>query len=86
MQRYSDALENDLAAGRDRIATRVKEALTFEKRFDEASTVLLQHLRDKPECRDLIEELVNGERERQAARRTGTVAKREGEPPQGPVV
>jgi predicted nucleic acid-binding Zn-ribbon protein len=80
LQRYSDALENDLAAGRDRIATRVKEALSFEKRFDEASTVLLSHLRDKPECRDLIEELVSGERDRNAARRTQTVPKREGEP------
>jgi predicted nucleic acid-binding Zn-ribbon protein len=81
LQRYSDALENDLAAGRDRIATRVKEALTFEKRFDEASTLLLSHLRDKPECRDLIEELVSGERDRNLARsRTQTVPKRDGEP------
>ncbi|MET0386088.1 MAG: protein kinase [Polyangiales bacterium] len=88
LQRYSDALENDLATGRDRIATRVKEALTFEKGFDEASTLLLQHLRDKPECRDLIEELVSGERERQLARSTTTrtAPKREGEPPNGPVV
>jgi eukaryotic-like serine/threonine-protein kinase len=68
LQRYSDALENDLSAGRDRIATRVKEALGFEKSFDEASTLLLAHLRDKPECRDLIEELTTGERERNAAR------------------
>lgn len=88
LQRYSDALENDLAAGRERIATRVKEALTFERKFDEASTVLLQHLREKPECRDLIEELVTGDRERAAAkaRPTTTVAKREGEPPNGAVV
>jgi len=80
LQRYSDALENDLAAGRDRIATRVKEALSFEKRFEEASMLLLSHLRDKPECRDLMEELVSGERERQLQRQTRTVAKREGEP------
>ncbi|HEY2735275.1 MAG TPA: protein kinase, partial [Polyangiales bacterium] len=80
LQRYSDALENDLAAGRDRIATRVKEALGFEKRFDEASLLLIQHLRDKPECRDLMEELVTGERERTAARQTRQVPKREGEP------
>jgi serine/threonine-protein kinase len=88
LQRYSDALENDLAAGRERIATRVKEALTFERKFDEASTVLLTHLREKPECRDLIEELVSGERERNATKRTtATVAKREGEPnPNAPVL
>ena len=88
LQRYSDALENDLAAGRDRIATRVKEALTFEKKFDEASTVLLSHLREKPECRDLIEELTSSERERAAAlRQQQKPTKREGEPnPNGPVV
>jgi serine/threonine protein kinase len=85
LQRYSDALENDLATGRDRIATRVKEALTFEKRFDEASTALLQHLRDKPECRDLLEELVTGERDRTLQRQTRTVPKREGGEPSGPV-
>jgi predicted nucleic acid-binding Zn-ribbon protein len=86
LQRYSDALENDLAAGRDRIQIRVKEALSFEKRFDEASLLLLTHLRDKPECRDLIEELVTGERERNVQRQTRAVPKREGEPPNGPAV
>ncbi|MCG8557656.1 MAG: protein kinase [Proteobacteria bacterium] len=58
LQRYSDALENDLTAGRERIATRVGEALGYEKRFGEASSMLLGHLRDRPECRDLLEELV----------------------------
>jgi serine/threonine-protein kinase len=81
LQRYSDALENDLAAGRERIGTRVKEALTFEKRFDEVSTLLLNHVRDKPECRELIEELVTGERDRNQQRRTQTnVAKTPAEP------
>ena len=61
LQRYSDALENDLAAGRERIATKVKEALTFETSFGEASKLLLTHLRDRPECRDLLEELVSPE-------------------------
>lgn len=79
LQRYSDALENDLAAGRDRIATRVKEAVGFEKRFDESSTLLLGHLRDKPECRDVIEELVSGERERNATRQSRI--KRDGDSP-----
>lgn len=79
LQRYSDALENDLSTGRDRIATRVKEALTFEKRFEEVSNLLLGHLRDKPECRDLIEELVNSERERHLNRTTRSVSKREGD-------
>lgn len=58
LQRYGDALENDLAAGRERIASRVKEAVVFEKGFADASALLLQHLRGRPECRDLLEEIL----------------------------
>ena len=57
LKRYSEALENDLQAGRERIATRVREALSYEKAFTTASTQLLEHLRDKPECRELLEEI-----------------------------
>jgi serine/threonine-protein kinase len=59
LQRYSDALENDLASGRERIARRVKEALEYETAFNEASSLLLRHLSDKPECRDLLKELAD---------------------------
>lgn len=57
LQRYSDALENDLSAGRERIATRVREALGYEKSFIEASSTLMTHLKDRPECAELVEEL-----------------------------
>jgi serine/threonine-protein kinase len=57
LQRYGDALENDLSAGRERIATRVREALGYEQAFTEVTDTLLTHLRGRPECRDLIEEL-----------------------------
>ncbi len=57
LQRYSEALENDLSAGRERIATRVREALGYEKAFSSASSVLVHHLRGRPECRELLEEL-----------------------------
>jgi eukaryotic-like serine/threonine-protein kinase len=69
LQRYSDALENDLITGRDRIAAKVKEALGYEQRFGEASETLVRHLRDKPECRDLIDDLVSrdGNRQQQGA-------------------
>jgi len=62
LQRYGDALENDLVAGRDRIATRVREALGYEKAFAESSAVLINHLRGRPECRDLIEEITRDEK------------------------
>ena len=69
--RYSEALENDLQAGRDRIATRVREALGYEKGFQEASSVLLEHLRDKPECRELLEEAIEAGAENSSAAPNG---------------
>lgn len=55
LQRYSEALENDLQSGRERIATRVREALGYEKSFTDASAILMRHLRGRPECRELLE-------------------------------
>jgi serine/threonine-protein kinase len=57
LKRYSEALENDLQTGRERIASRVREALEYESTFGDASDLLLDHLRDKPECRELLEEI-----------------------------
>ena len=57
LKRYSEALESDLQTGRERIANRVREALTYEKAFGDASNILLDHLRDKPECRELLENI-----------------------------
>ena len=62
LQRYSDALENDLITGRDRIAAKVKEAIGYEQRFGEASSTLIRQLREKAECRDMIEDLVASDR------------------------
>ncbi|MBC7170858.1 MAG: hypothetical protein H5U40_00435, partial [Polyangiaceae bacterium] len=60
LQRYSEALENDLQAGRERIATRVREALGYEKAFTDASATLIKHLRGRPECREVLENLGGG--------------------------
>jgi DNA repair exonuclease SbcCD ATPase subunit len=57
LKRYSEALENDLQTGRERIANRVREALTYERAFGDASNLLLDHLRDKTECRELLEDI-----------------------------
>ncbi|NOY91889.1 MAG: protein kinase [Deltaproteobacteria bacterium] len=56
--RYSEALESDLAAGRDRIATRVREALSYEQQFAKSSSLLVEHLRGRPECRELLKDIV----------------------------
>lgn len=65
--RYSEALENDLHAGRERIAGRVREALGYEKSFMDASALLLKHLSAKPECRELIEDIAAEMAEERAA-------------------
>jgi serine/threonine-protein kinase len=57
LKRYSEALEADLQTGRERIANRVHEALEYEKAFGDATDLLLDHLRDKAECRELLEHI-----------------------------
>jgi serine/threonine protein kinase len=58
LARYAEALEEDLAAGREKVASRTREGLNFEKAFSDTSTLLLNHLKTKPEARDLIQELL----------------------------
>ncbi len=60
LSRYADALEEDLTGGRDQVADRSREALRFEKAFSDVSDKLLNDLRDKPECRDLLPKLLKG--------------------------
>jgi serine/threonine-protein kinase len=55
--RYAEALEEDLSSGREKVAIRTREGLRFEKDFTEAFSLLLNHLKGKPECRDLMNEL-----------------------------
>ncbi|MEZ4410912.1 MAG: protein kinase [Polyangiales bacterium] len=57
LKRYADAMEDDLAQGRERVAQRTREGLNYERAFAENTEVLMRNLRGKPECRDLIEEL-----------------------------
>jgi serine/threonine-protein kinase len=58
LSRYAEALEEDLAQGREKVAVRTREGLAFEKGFSEVSTALLSHLKAKPEARDLLQELM----------------------------
>jgi serine/threonine-protein kinase len=57
LARYAEALEDDLAQGRERVTAKTREGLMLEKNFAEASDALLKQLRGRPECRDLFEEL-----------------------------
>ncbi len=58
LARYAEALEEDLAQGREKVAARAREGLRYEKAFIENSNLLVAHLKGKPECRDLLTELV----------------------------
>ncbi len=59
LARYAEALEEDLASGREKVAGRTREGLAFEKAFSEASQLLLNHLKGKAEARDLLQELLS---------------------------
>ncbi len=58
LARYAEALEEDLAAGREKVGSRTREGLGFEKAFGDVSTLLLGHLKTKPEARELIQDLL----------------------------
>jgi serine/threonine protein kinase len=58
LARYAEALEEDLTSGREKVAVRSREGLKFEKSFLDSSQALIRHLKGKPECRDLMAELL----------------------------
>jgi serine/threonine-protein kinase len=58
LSRYAEALEEDLTRGRNQVAERTREGLRFEKAFNEVQSKLVRDLRDKPECRDLLPQLL----------------------------
>ncbi|MBI4701780.1 MAG: protein kinase [Deltaproteobacteria bacterium] len=59
LARYAEALEEDLSRGREQVAQRTRDGLAFEKAFARVQQQLLERLRDKPECRDLVPELLS---------------------------
>jgi serine/threonine-protein kinase len=65
LSRYAEALEEDLTRGRNQVAERTREGLRFEKAFSEVTDKLLKDLRDKPECRDLLPELLESTYDRE---------------------
>jgi serine/threonine-protein kinase len=58
LSRYAEALEEDLVAHREKVAQRTRDGLSFEKSFSDVSALLINHLKAKPEVRDLLQELV----------------------------
>jgi len=58
LARYAEALEEDLTTGREKVAARTRDGLVYEKAFSDVSSLLLSHLKAKPEARDLLQELI----------------------------
>jgi serine/threonine-protein kinase len=58
LARYAEALEEDLSNGREKVAARTREGIAYEKGFSDVSVLLLNHLKGKPEARDLMQELM----------------------------
>ncbi len=75
LARYAEALEEDLAQGREKVAARTREGLAFEKAFSEVSALLLNHLKGKPEVRDLLQDLLANMHGQSYASGTQVVAK-----------
>jgi eukaryotic-like serine/threonine-protein kinase len=62
LSRYAEALEEDLAAGREKVTARTREGIRLEQTFHDSSHVLTDHLKDRPECRDLMAQLTSANR------------------------
>ncbi|MCC6213304.1 MAG: protein kinase [Polyangiaceae bacterium] len=72
LARYAEALEEDLSAGREKVAARAREGLKYEKSFFDSISALTTHLKAKPECRDLMTELEADEQRSEDAQRAAS--------------
>jgi serine/threonine-protein kinase len=60
LSRYAEAVEEDLNVGREKVAKKSREGLTYERKFQEASQIILDQLRGRPEVRDMLMEIGEG--------------------------
>jgi eukaryotic-like serine/threonine-protein kinase len=58
LARYAEALEEDLASGRGKVAARTREGLEYEEHFERVSRMVVSQLKGKPECRELLNEFI----------------------------
>jgi serine/threonine-protein kinase len=58
LARYAEALEEDLSSGRNKVASRTRDALEYEESFERVSRLVVNHLKGKPECRELLNEFI----------------------------
>lgn len=58
LARYAEALEEDLATGREKVARRTREGIAYEEQFQNATRIIIGQLKGKPECRELLNEFI----------------------------
>lgn len=61
LTRYAGAVEDDLNAGREKIASKSRQGLAYEREFLEKCEVVIGSLRGRPEVRELLVELGEAE-------------------------
>ncbi|MBK8995612.1 MAG: protein kinase [Myxococcales bacterium] len=66
LARYAEALEEDLASGREKVAGRTREGIRMEQTFTDSSHLLTEALKDRPECRDLMAQLKSSDAAQEA--------------------
>ncbi|MCC6901493.1 MAG: protein kinase [Polyangiaceae bacterium] len=74
LARYAEALEEDLASGREKVAARTREGVRMEQTFGDASHALSEALKDRPECRDLMAQLKGADNAQEAPEQPWTNA------------
>lgn len=57
LTRYAGAVEDDLNAGREKIASKSREGLAYERQFQENCEIVISNLRGRPEVRELLVQL-----------------------------
>src|SRR5690606_9201970 len=57
LTRYAGAVEDDLNAGREKIATKSREGLSYERQFQDCCEIVISALRGRPEVRELLVQL-----------------------------
>lgn len=57
LTRYAGAVEDDLNSGREKVAAKSREGLSYEQKFQQCCEIVIASLRGRPEVRELLVEL-----------------------------
>ena len=58
LARYAEALEEDLASGKENVAARAREGMEYEERFEATTRTIVSRLKGRPECREMLNQFI----------------------------